>query len=123
MESIWMGIAPGPTSTRVIAMAGPGDTILKAQLATDPRHPRALATLLEAIALWQGHPVRAALCADARGLSCDSNICREAFSDDGGALYSVVWVPAGAHRRRRHRLHGLGSFHDLERLVVSEVAR
>jgi hypothetical protein len=43
--------------------------------------------------------------------------------DDGGALYSVVWVPAGAHRRRRHRLHGLGSFLDLERLVISEVAR
>lgn len=123
MESIWMGIAPSPTSTRVIAMAGPHDTILKAQLATDPRHPRALATLLEAVALWQGHPVRAALCADARGLSCDSNICREAFSDDGGALYSVVWVPAGAHRRRRHRLHGLGNFQDLERLVLAEVAR
>lgn len=90
MESIWMGIAPSPTSTRVIAMAGPHDTILKAQLATDPRHPRALATLLEAVALCQGHPVRAALCADARGLSCDSSICREAFLDDGGALYSVV---------------------------------
>jgi len=34
MESIWMGIAPGPTTTRVIAMAGPSDTIFKAQLAT-----------------------------------------------------------------------------------------
>lgn len=123
MESIWMGIAPSSASTRVIAMTGPSDTILKAQLARDPKHPRALATLLEAVALWQGQPVRAALCADSRGLSCDSNLCREAFLDDGGALYSVVWVPAGAHRRRRHRLHGLGSFLDLERLVISEVAR
>jgi hypothetical protein len=123
MESIWMGIAPGPSTTRVIAMAGPSDTILKAQLSRDPRHPRALATFLEAVALWQGQPVRAALCADAGGLSCDSNLCREAFLDDGGALYSVVWVPAGAHRRRRDRLHGLGSFHDLERLVIEEVAR
>jgi hypothetical protein len=123
MESIWMGIAPSSAATRVIAMAGPGDTILKAQLARDPKHPRALATLLEAIALWQGHPVRAALCADARGLSFDSNICREAFSDDGGALYSIVWVPAGVHHRHRHRLAGLGNFRDLERLVISEVAR
>ena len=32
-------------------------------------------------------------------------------------------APAGAHRRRRHRLHGLGNFQDLERLVISEVAR
>jgi hypothetical protein len=123
MESIWMGIAPGSETTRVIALAGPSRTILKAQLAGDPKHPRALATLLEAIALWQGQPVRAALCADARGLSCDSNLCREAFLDDGGALYSVVWVPAGAHRRRRLRLDGLGNFRDLERLVISEVAR
>lgn len=123
MKSIWMGIAPGSETTRVIAMAGSGDTILKAHLAKDPKHPRALATLLEAVALWQGQPVRAALCADSRGLSCDSNICREAFLDDGGALYSVVWVPAGAHRQRRHRLHGLGNFRDLERLLIAEVAR
>ena len=123
MESIWMGIAPGLATTRVIAMTGPGNTILKAQLARDPKHPRALATLLEAIALWQGQPVRAALCADARGLSCDSNLCREAFSDDGGALYSVVWIPPSGSRRRRDRIHGLGRFQDLERLVIAEVAR
>jgi len=61
MESIWMGIAPGSVTTRVIAMEGPGETIMKAQLARDPKHPRALATLLEAVALWQGLPVRAAL--------------------------------------------------------------
>jgi hypothetical protein len=123
MESIWMGIAPGSETTRVIAMEGPSSTILKAQLAGDPKHPRALATLLEAIALWQGQPVRAALCADARGRSCDSNLCREAFLDNGGALYSVVWVHAGAPRRRRLHLDGLGDFRDLERLVISEVAR
>jgi hypothetical protein len=123
MESIWMGIAPSLATTRVVAMAGPSDTILKAQLAVDPKHPRALATLLEAVALWQGQPVRAALCADSRGLASDSTLCREAFLDDGGPLFSVVWVPAGAHRRRRDRLHGLGNFRDLERLVIAEVAR
>jgi hypothetical protein len=118
-----MGIAPGPVTTRVIAMAGPSDTILKAQLARDPRHPRALASLLEAVALWQGQPVRAALCAGSEGLSCDSNLYREAFSDEGGALYSVVWARASVPRRRRDHLHGLGRFHDLERLVIEEVAR
>ena len=123
MESIWMGIAPGSLSTRVIAMLGPDETIMKAQLARDPKHPRALATLLEAVALWQGMPVRAALCAEGSDGSCDSSLCREAFLDDGGALYSIVWVPAGAHRRRRHRIAGLGNFADLERLLISEVAR
>ena len=123
MESIWMGIAPGPATTRVIAMAGPSDTILKARLAPEPRHPRAFATLLEAVALWQGRPVRAALCAASPGLSCDSSLFRAAFSDDGGALYSVVWARASASSHRRDRLHGLGRFHDLERLVIEEVAR
>jgi hypothetical protein len=123
MESIWMGISPSPLTTRVVAMSGPGETILKAQLAADPRHPRALGTLLEAVALWQGLPVRAALCVDGRAGSCDSNLYREAFSEDGGALYSVVWVPASAQRQRRVRLDGLGRFQDLERLVAREVAR
>ena len=123
MESIWMGIAPGKTTTRIVALESPSDTILKAQLRKDPAHPRALTTLLEAIALWQGQPVRAALCADSPGFSSDSTICREAFLDEGNALYSLVWVPAGSHRRRRHRLEGLGDFRDLERVVAEAVAR
>ena len=123
MESIWMGIAPSPQATRVLAMAGPNDTILKAQLARDPQHPRALATLLEAVALWQGLPVRAALCVDEWAGSSDSSLCRAAALDDGGALYRVVWVPGGAPRRGRRQLTGLGSFRDLERLVCAEVAQ
>jgi hypothetical protein len=123
MESIWMGIAPSSETTRVIAMTGPSETILKARLTTDPRHPRAVATLLEAVALWQGQPVRAALCVGGPGRSYDSNLYREAFLEGGGALYSVVWVPGCEHRRRRTRLPGLGDFRDLERRVVEEVAR
>jgi len=30
MESIWMGIAPGAMTTRVLAMSGARETILKA---------------------------------------------------------------------------------------------
>ena len=43
MESIWMAIAPNATSTRVLAMAGAQDTILKARLSPSPVHPRAMA--------------------------------------------------------------------------------
>ncbi|MEO7033350.1 MAG: hypothetical protein ABI548_05775 [Polyangiaceae bacterium] len=39
MRSIWIGIAPGLTTTRVVAMAGPSETILKAQLSKDPVPP------------------------------------------------------------------------------------
>ena len=47
MSSIWVGIAPGPTSTRVLAMHGASETILKARQRRAPAHPRALATLLD----------------------------------------------------------------------------
>ena len=83
MESIWMGIAPGTASTRVLAMAGPHDTFLKARLLHSPAHPRAMATLLEGIALWQGRPIRAALCADSRHGGSDSSLFRETFTDVG----------------------------------------
>src|SRR5829696_7096954 len=81
MHSIWMGIAPGPKSTRVIAMAGPSETILKAKLLPNPSHPKALPTLLEAVALWQGQQVRAALCVDALGASSVTSRYPDLFHD------------------------------------------
>ncbi len=124
MDTIWMGIAPGPTSTRVLAMEGPTDTILKARLARSPSHPRAMATLLEAVALWQGRRVRAALCAEGTRHGSDSSLFHETFADVGGPLYSLDWIPAPERARRAHRdLAGMGRFADLRNLLVSEVTR
>ena len=123
MSDIWMGIAPEPKATRVIAMAGPSETILKARLLPSPRHPRAMATLLEAVAMWQGTKVRAVVSVDERGGACDSDFYREVFTDFGGPLYTLDWVPA-CRRGRRHRdLPGLGAFADLRQQVLFEVAR
>ena len=100
MDSIWMGIAPGSRETRLIAMQGASETILKARLRKDPAHPRAMPSLLEAVAMWQGMPVRAALDADDEQTSCESCLCRAAAIDTGpSALYSVLWVPATGRRR------------------------
>jgi hypothetical protein len=124
MSDIWMGIAPDRQATRVIAMAGPSETILKARLLPSPAHPRAMATLLEAVALWQGTRVRAALSAAGPEGVSDSSIYREAFLDGGGPLYTLDWVPACQRGRRRHRdLTGVGAFADLRQLVLFEVAR
>lgn len=122
MESIWMGISQGAATTRVLAMAGPGETLLKGMLRGAPSHPRALPTLLEAVALWQGAQVRAVLCADARDDSFGSPLSHAAW-DDGGALYNVTFVPALDRPRRRTGVRGVGDFRDLERLLVWEVAR
>ena len=124
MTSIWMGIAPGRTSTRVLAMHGASETLLKARLRRDPCHPRAFATLLEAIALWQGMPVRAALAADDEPTSYASSLCQSPFTEYGvGPLFTVDWVPAAGRKRRRPALAGMGGFDDLERLLIREVAR
>jgi hypothetical protein len=118
-----MGIAPERQATRVIAMAGPSETILKARLPS-PAHPRAMATLLEAMALWQGTKVRAVLSVDDRDGACDTTFYREAFTDFGGPLYTLDWVPACRRARRRHRdLAGVGVFADLRQQVLFEVAR
>lgn len=123
MTDIWMGIAPERDATRVVAMAGPSETILKARLARAPMHPRAMATLIEAIALWQGSHVRAALCAAESGQASDSSLFREAFTDAGSALYTLEWVPPLGRRRRHRDLRGVGAFGDLRQLVLFEVAR
>jgi len=124
MSEIWMAIAPSARETRVIAMAGATETIFKARLSSRPSHPRALSTLLEAIALWQGQKVRAALCADERAATCGSSRFHEALGDFGGPLYSIDWVPNPEHARRRHRdIEGVGGFADLRRLLMTEVAR
>ena len=121
MSNLSMGISPGPRDTRVIALAGPSETILKARLLRNPSHPRALATLLEAIALWQGVQVRAALCAAAGDGASDSSLYREAFTDFGGPLYTLEWVPAAAlGRRRRRDIGGVGDFADLRRVLLAE---
>lgn len=122
-ESVWVGISADRTETRVLAMAGPSTTILKARLSREPSHPRALATLLEAVALWQGNRVRAALCADDERITRESSLYHAAF-DFGGPLYSVDWVPGRRGRRKGARdVRGMGDFADLRQLVLFEVAR
>jgi hypothetical protein len=124
MRSIWVGIHPRPSGTRVLATtAGTEETLLKARLSTTPRHPRAVATLLEALALWQGQPVRAVVAVDGRGDGCGTSSCRQWFgADDETPLYTLD-VVAARRPRRRDGLSGLGDFRDLERLLVRAVAR
>lgn len=123
MHAIWVGIDSTCESTRVLATAGASETILKARLSATAQHPRAVPTLLEALAMWQGAPVRAALVVDGADGSSATRLCLDAWADFGGApLYSLELVPA---LRRRHRdgLDGLGRFHDLRQLTLFEAAR
>lgn len=125
MESIWLGLSPSARSTRILAMRGPSETILKAHLSLRPASSRAVTALFEAIALWEGARVRAALVVDDSSTTpCPTTLYRDLFDVFGEStpLYQLEWVPRAA-RRRRDGLTGLGDFGDLERLLARSVAR
>lgn len=125
---IWMGIVPGLEWTRVLVQDGAKKTLLKARLPVEPRHPRALEVLCEAIALWCGKPVRAALDVDALARSCDPKRWGDSVNGlafDGRPLFEIRLVEGSVHRVRRERdgLDDLGDFRDVRQLVLFEVAK
>lgn len=123
MQSLWVGIDSRCHETRILATAGPMESVLKARLSSTVAHPRAVPTLLEALALWQGTPVRAALIVDDPESSSATRLGLDSWTGLAGPpLYEVEFVP---RRKPHHRdaLDGMGAFHDLRQLTMFEVAR
>jgi hypothetical protein len=122
MSAIWVGIDSTSQETRVLAMTA-SETLLKARLCAMVQHPRALPTLLEALALWQGMPVRAALVVDSPDGSPGTRLCLDALTEFGAPpLYTVEFVH-GRKARHRDDLDGMGRFADLRQRVTLEVGR
>ena len=122
MQTVWMGLDPRPDCTRVLAMAGPDHVLLKARLAPSAASRAALPSLLEAIALWQGAIVRAALVVGDGDGSSPAPFARDAFGV-GGALYSLEYVAALRPPRRADGIPGMGPFGDLRQLLLFEAMR
>ena len=80
--------SPGPASTRVMVICN-DEIVLKAKLSPGPSHPRAAQWFMEAIALWEGAPIRAVISADAAHASSASHFWDAVGMDLGGALYSL----------------------------------
>src|SRR5437870_2766694 len=78
MQTLWMGVRPGPDLTRLLVQDGP-IPILKARLPEAPHHPRALETLAEGVALWYGRPLYAAL-----GVAAEDALCGRVEDERGG---------------------------------------
>lgn len=120
MESVTrLGLWPGAQSTHVVATSGASETILRATLRLRPSNIGAVTMLFEALALWEGRPVRAVLVADEWSTrSCATTLYHETFAlfGDRAGLYELEWVsPAPARRRREAR--GADSFEALERVL------
>ncbi len=88
MNRPWMVWSPGPHGTRVLVTRGQ-EILLKAKLSPGPSHPRAAQWLMEAVALWEGAPVRAVISADAQDGGYGSRFWDAVGMDFGGALYSL----------------------------------
>ncbi|NIR59947.1 MAG: hypothetical protein GWO02_10670 [Gammaproteobacteria bacterium] len=118
MSKLQVVIKPGASRTRVLA-AEAGEAVLKARLLPSPAHPRAMQWLLEAVALWQGQHVDAALCAGGRDRWSLSLFEADWFADFGGALYTLQLLESEGVRRGglKDELSGMGDCRELKQLV------
>lgn len=124
MRSLWMGVVPGRQMTRVLVQDGARSTLLKARLPNHPKHPRALPTLCEAIALWCGRPVRAAIAVGGSESSCGLTPWLDALDQVVHTpLCEIELVSNVRPRRRSEEIDGLGDFRDVRQLLLFEVAR
>lgn len=128
MQRLWIGVHPRPEGTRVLAMAGPDQVLLKANLRAVPSSRLALSALSEALCLWEGRPGRVALVAT----HLDSCAPRAPFAEEPfgiahGALVDIDIVDALRRPRRRRDgqggLGGMGPFDDLRQMLLFEAMR
>jgi len=91
-----------------------GRDLLKASLPLPARHPRAMLTLIESLALWSGERIAAVISATDRS-EPSVQWLDESWPDES-ALVRFDFV---ANRERPHRrIHGVGDFRDLRRLQL-----
>jgi hypothetical protein len=122
--AIHVAIHPGKTETRVLALQQAHQALLKARLPLRPSHPRALPTLLEALSLWQGQKVHAALVADDRGPSSETSLYTDCFDVfEPTPLFHLAIVGHIGQRDRPKRIDGLGPFADLHRFLLEQAVR
>lgn len=120
--SLFMAIEPGAETTRVL-VTDRDEVVLKARLRCPPAHPKALSWLIEAVALWQGAPVRAVLCADGPRRTHAATFRADWFPDFGGPLYSLELVEERRGTGVHDRLAGLGPFRELKQLRIEYALR
>jgi hypothetical protein len=109
----WTGkLAMTPRELRLLVESEDQGDLVKARLPARPGHPRALLTMLEGLALWNGHRLRVVISADESAqVGCALGLFGDELWPMGSAL--VQFDPAVPGRRRR--LRGLGDFRAVRR--------
>ncbi len=98
---------------QILVMSPEGD-VLKAKLPHRSEHPRALVTVLEGLAMWQGGLLEAVHFVDAKA----PDYIDWAFpgADLGGHRSPLVDFSTRMHGHARGRIHGVGDFRQLRLL-------
>ena len=111
MMSIWKSVVKlTPTQVTLLVRESPASDVLKARLPRESQHPRALLTLLEGLALWNGRPLHTVLSA-ASAFGCSD--AARLFGDELFPGESQLVRFELAARGSREVLRGLGDFRAL----------
>lgn len=106
MHRAWNGRLRVTQSQACLVVSDDNGALLKARLDLQPRHPRALLTLLEGLSLWSGEPMIVALSADT---FCHPGPASTLFGDELWPGESPLVRYRVVHRGlRRGRIDGLG---------------
>ena len=105
----------GDPDLKLLITSPEGDDLVKARLPRQTRHPRALLTMLEGVALWSGEPLYAVISA---GNHRDDWLGCETWGDDLWPAESplVHFDFAIPPPRSRRPLRGVGDFRDVRQL-------
>jgi hypothetical protein len=104
----------GAEDLKLLVTSPQGDDQIKARLPLRPRHPRALLTLLEGVALWSGEPLYAVISAGNHRddwLGCEL-WGEELWPAESALVHFDLAVPPA---RGRRTLRGVGDFRAVRR--------
>ena len=99
----------GDDEVKLLVTSPTGDDLIKARLPRQPRHPRALLTMLEGVALWSGEPLYAVISAGSRPgdwLGCETWGDNLWPAESPLVQFDFTIPPL----RSRRRLRGIGDF-------------
>lgn len=105
-------LAVTPSEVQLLIQGDETGDLLKARLPAQARHPRALLTMLEGVALWSGSPLCAVISADE---SVQIGCALGLFGDEPWQAESPLVRFEPAARANRRSLRGMGDFRALRR--------
>lgn len=114
---LWISIEPVGSEVRMMLAAPAASTIMKARMPNPPAHRRAVISLLEAIALWHGRPLRAVIDADAEDVRQNPARWAMLLGDAPELAVAVEWAAVPRPPKKDRYLAPMGDFTGARQLL------